>query len=147
MILHEDLESAIDKFLDRQPFSASWRVRNGAEVVSTPLVGCRQHGALGFGYAKLPKGASLGASAEGIDFHATDPKSGQRLWTEVGEVNSRIYERTNRSGVAGGGVPAGGPNGAFTFGAGASPPYFQPPANGAGVPDFGFGRAYNGTSR
>merc|ERR1711965_898028 len=108
MILHEDLEGAIDKYLDFQPFNCSWRTRDAAEGASTPLVGCRQQGALGFGYAKLPKGATLGAGPDGVNFHAADPVSGQRLWTEVGDASSRIYERTRRAAANGGGAANGG---------------------------------------
>ena len=99
---------------------ASWRVREGGEVTSTPLAGCRQAGsALGFGYARLRPGESLASGEGGVNFLATDAKSGQRLWTEVGGAGSRIYERTRSSerpftfgggGVAnGGGMKYGGP--------------------------------------
>ena len=75
---------------------AAQRVREGAEVVSTPLVGCRQMGSqIGFGYARLRVGEPLNAKhGEGIDFLARD-SSGQRVWQEC-EEGSKIYERVRR---------------------------------------------------
>lgn len=90
---------------------------------ATPLVGCRQQGsAVGFAYAKLARGDSLVASAEGgVHFGATDPTSGQRLWTELAP---RVYERTPRS--AGGqafnfGAPTGAGGQAFNVGVASGP--------------------------
>ena len=106
--MHDDLENAVDKYLDAVPFPVSWRRREGDESVrATPLVGCRQQGsAVGFAYAKLARGDSLVPSGEGgIHFGATDPTSGQRLWTEVAPS---VYERTRSAGGA-----------TFTFGAAA----------------------------
>tara|TARA_B110001452_G_C15222566_1_gene423803 strand:+ start:156 stop:1850 length:1695 start_codon:yes stop_codon:yes gene_type:complete len=114
-IVHDDLESAVDKYLDHRPFSASWRQLDGEEVTSTPLAGCRQSGsAVGFGYALLRRGESVGAG-DGVDFGAADPVSGQKLWTETAP-SARIYERTQRGGGGGGGAARGG----FNFG-GATP--------------------------
>ena len=112
-IVHEDLASAVDKYLDYVPFPAVWRVRQPAaglppmaneeicphEIVSTPVLGCHQQGStLGFAYAHLRPGERLPTSEQGVDFQATDPASGQRTWTEVG-VSSRVYERTQRTSV------------------------------------------------
>lgn len=123
LVLHEDLESSIDKYLDYQPFMASWHQRDdsGAHVRATPIVGCHQQGStVGFAYAKLRRGESL-AGAEGVNFHATDPTSGQRVWTEVGGTNSNIYEKTRAER-------------GFSFGNGAGGA-----ANGAASPPFHFG--------
>jgi len=108
LVVHDDLENAVDKYLDAVPFPVSWRRREGDESVrATPLVGCRQQGsAVGFAYAKLARGDSLVPSGEGgIHFGATDPPSGQRLWREVAPS---VYERTRSAGGA-----------TFTFGAAA----------------------------
>ena len=113
-ILHDDLEGAVDKYLDNLPMQASWRVREGRDVISTPLIGCRQQGSVvGFGYARLRRGEKLTMSEDGggVDFQATDPVSGQRIWTEVGGPSSNIYERTHRQ------------NEAFSFGAGSGAPH------------------------
>ena len=91
--MHDDLEAAVDKYLDYVPFEASWRQREGESVLATPVMGCRQQGSsVGFAYARLRRGESL-SSSEGVNFMATDPVSGQRVWTELG-LNSKIYERT-----------------------------------------------------
>ena len=133
-----------DKYLDYAPFQASWRVKEGAQVVATPLVGCRQRGShAGFGYARLRVGESLPPSGgEGVDFHATDAISGQRLWTECAGVGSRIYERTRNAGPAsaqsfafgaanGGGGTAGAPQFSFGGGGGGMAAFATPPAGGA----------------
>lgn len=97
-ILHADLETAIDRYLDYQPFRASWRTKErglGADtVLATPVVGCRQQGsAVGFAYARLRVGEKL-AQGQPIDFTAVNP-SGQSVWTRVNEQGSPpIYERT-----------------------------------------------------
>ena len=107
-IVHEDLEAAVDKYLDYVPFEASWRQREGNEVVATPVVGCRQQGSsVGFAYARLRCSESL-SSSEGVNFMATDPVSGQRMWTELGH-NSKVYEQTRRG-------PGNGAPGGFYFG-------------------------------
>jgi len=60
------------------------------KVLATPLVGCRQQGSsVGFAYARLRCGESL-SSSEGVNFMATDPVSGQRMWTELGH-GSKVY--------------------------------------------------------
>jgi stage III sporulation protein SpoIIIAA len=156
-ILHEDLESAVDKYLDYKPFPASWRQRRGEVATATPLVACRQQGStVGFAYAQLAAGDSL-SIADGIDFHAVDTSSGQRIWTELGRAGSRIYERTaraaagpppptfgGRAGQGAGGPSVGVAQGRQAFGtgscfstfnaAGSAPPRVPSPA-------FEFGRA------
>ena len=119
-IVHDDLESAVDKYLDHRPFPASWRVVDGEEVLSTPLTGCRQSGsAVGFGYALLRRGESVGAG-DGVNFGAADPVSGQKLWTETAP-SSRIYERTQRGGAACGGFHFGAAAAKGGGGGGATP--------------------------
>ena len=54
--MHEalTLTLALTRYLDYVPFEASWRQREGSEVVATPVVGCRQQGSsVGFAYARL----------------------------------------------------------------------------------------------
>ena len=64
--------------------------------------------------------------------------SGQRLWTEVGDANSRIYERT-RSAAANGGGAANGVSrngyGGFAFGG----PSQAHNVNGASSPGYSYG--------
>ena len=110
------MEQAVDKYLDYLPFRASWRVKDegAGQVVSTPLVGCRQQGsAVGFAYARLRKGESL-SGVEGVDFSSEDAVSRQRLWTET-ESGSRIFQRTPQVGQASNGVGQ-----QFSFRGGAS---------------------------
>ena len=100
------------------PFEASWRQREGNEVVATPVVGCRQQGSsVGFAYARLRCGESL-SSSEGVNFMATDPVSGQRMWTELGH-NSKVYEQTQRGPGNGTAQAPGG----FHFGAKPGQPF------------------------
>ena len=148
-VVHEDLEHAIDKYLDHAPFPASWRtVRDagGAHgtpslVEATPMVGCRQQGSsIGFGYACLRLGESLASGIDGVNFHATDPTSGQRIWTELGN-GSRIYERTRPASAGSGpsfsfgGLNGGVPNGhGMGHGNGAAPNGLtNTPASGGGT--------------
>ena len=129
-VVHDDLEAAVDKYLDYVPFEASWRQREGESVLATPVMGCRQQGSsVGFAYARLRRGESL-SSSEGVNFMATDPISGQRVWTELG-LNSKIYERTQ----LGPGDSRGQQPGGFHFGSNPGQPFqrgsdFAPFSNG-----------------
>ena len=117
-IVHEDLEAAVDSYLDYVPFEASWRQREGDQVLATPIVGCRQQGSsVGFAYARLRCGESL-SSSDGVNFMAADPVSGQRMWTELGH-GSKVYEQTQRD-TAGSAAQAPG---GFHFGARAGRPF------------------------
>jgi nucleoside-triphosphatase THEP1 len=133
-IVHPDLESTVDAYLDYVPFPAHLREKKqdqGSSLIeSTPIVGIRQQGSsVGFCYAKLGVGESISMAEGETDFRAV-ASSGQRIWNEV-EPN--IFEKVK---IVGGGGGGGG------FGAaGAGPSFnFGQPTTGFGRPTTGFGR-------
>ena len=133
-IVHPDLESTVDAYLDYVPFPAHLREKKqdqGSSLIeSTPIVGIRQQGSsVGFCYAKLGVGESISMAEGETDFRAV-ASSGQRIWNEV-EPN--IFEKVK---IVGGGGGGGG------FGAaGAGPSFnFGQPTTGFGQPTTVFGR-------
>lgn len=130
-IVHPDLESTVDAYLDYVPFPAHLREKKQGAILieSTPIVGIRQQGSsVGFCYAKLGVGESISMAEGETDFRAV-ASSGQRIWNEV-EPN--IFEKVKIVGV-GGGAELGA--------AGAGPSFnFGQPTTGFGQPTTGFGR-------
>ena len=126
-IVHPDLESMVDAYLDYVPFPAQWRKKQGSSqpvIESTPIVGIRQQGSsVGFCYAKLAVGESISMAEGETDFRAVAP-SGQRIWNEL---DSNIFEKVRSVGGGGGGVAGAGPSFNFgqpTTGLGSHPPGF-----------------------
>ena len=127
-IVHPDLESMVDAYLDYVPFPAQWRAKKQGSsrpvIESTPIVGIRQQGSsVGFCYAKLAVGESISMAEGETDFRAVAP-SGQRIWNEL---DSNIFEKVRSVGGGGGGVAGAGPSFNFgqpTTGFGSHPPGF-----------------------
>ena len=114
-ILHADVEATVDAYLDRTPFTASWRQRATARptVTSTPLVGVRQQGSsLGFAYARLRPGEIISTADGGPSFRELGA-SGQKKWDEV---SVGIFEPVRAGGAPTAPPPRPPPHAAFQFG-------------------------------
>ena len=142
-IVHPDLESTVDAYLDYVPFPAHLREKKQGAILieSTPIVGIRQQGSsVGFCYAKLGVGESISMAEGETDFRAV-ASSGQRIWNEV-EPN--IFEKVKIVGV-GGGAELGAAGASFNFGQPTTG--FGQPTTGFGQPTTGFGQPTTGFGR
>ena len=98
LVLHENVQSAVDAMLDLRPCPAVLHRHIEEEednlVKADPILGIRQNGNA-FSYVRLPYGSSLPDDDDGVsvDFSAKSVH-GQAMWTSISEATPNIWEPT-----------------------------------------------------